>query len=166
MPPDGVGVPRFYPSAARTSRPITPVTSHPEPGRGIDLYELLGPPTDEQARTLVRLLGLGPYARPNPPDGGTMTKPRLSHDEHLELGRALAGIHDELVHRKVQLGSAYPQTGPEAEPAREIEKALGALRKARTALENAAFREHPDTATTRTYYPHPEDRASVTGPAT
>jgi hypothetical protein len=90
-----------------------------------------------------------------------VTKPRLTQTEHIELGRALAGVHDELVHRKVQLRNAYPQTGPEAEPAREIEKALGALRKARSALENLAFREHPDTAATTDYYPHPEDRAVV-----
>ncbi|PBC77584.1 hypothetical protein BX265_2335 [Streptomyces sp. TLI_235] len=132
------------------------------PPRGIDLFELIGPPSDETARKLVYLL----YLKPRPQGAAPVAKPRLTADQHAELGRALAGIHDELVHRKVQLGSAYPKTGPEAEPAREIEKALGALRKARTALENAAFREHPDTATTQLYYPHPEDRASVTGPAT
>jgi hypothetical protein len=90
-----------------------------------------------------------------------MAKPRLTQAEHAELGRALAGIHEELAHRKTQLGNAYPQTGPEALPARKLDAALKALNEARSALENAAFREHPDTTTTRTYYPHPENRASV-----
>lgn len=93
-----------------------------------------------------------------------MAKPRLTQAQHTELGHALAGIHDELLHRKVKIENAYPRTGPEALPSRKLDAVLRALNEARSALENAAFAEHPDTATTRDYYPHLEDRATVQVP--
>lgn len=90
-----------------------------------------------------------------------MTKSRLSQEQHTELGRALAAIHDELIHRTVQLDNAYPVAGPEAVPARKLDAAIRAVNQARNALENALFNEHPNTATTRTYYPPPQDRAAT-----
>jgi hypothetical protein len=86
------------------------------------------------------------------------TKPRLTADEHADLGRTLAGIRDELVHRAAQLKTAYPRTGPAATPARKLDAAVHAIDAARSALDSALFREHPDTADTTTYYPHPADR--------
>jgi hypothetical protein len=94
-----------------------------------------------------------------------MAKPRLTQAEHIDLGRTLAGIHDELVRRTVQLKNTYPQTGPEALPARELAAAIRALNEARSALDTAAFREHPGTAATTDYYPHPEGRATVQVPS-
>lgn len=90
-----------------------------------------------------------------------MPKPRLTRDQHADLGRALAAIRDELTHRAVQLENAYPRTGPEALPARRLTTAARALDDARSTLENALFREHPDTAETTVYYPHAEDREAV-----
>jgi hypothetical protein len=89
------------------------------------------------------------------------TKPRLTHEQHTELGRALAGLRDELVHRYVQLANAYPLQGREALPGRKLEAAFRALDAARSELEAAMFREHPDTAQTTVYYPHAEDRTAV-----
>ena len=90
-----------------------------------------------------------------------MTKPKLTADEHAHLGRRLAGIRDELTTLYVQLANAYPQTGPEAAPARKLEKAQKAIDDARGDLENALYREHPGQAATSVYYPHPEDRAGA-----
>ncbi|MFJ8934211.1 hypothetical protein ACIRL0_00615 [Streptomyces sp. NPDC102365] len=91
-----------------------------------------------------------------------MPKPRLTHDQHTSLGRTLAAIRDELTHRTTQLANTYPQTGPEALPARKLRAAASALDSARSALDSALFREHPDQAETTVYYPHPEDRESAT----
>ncbi|MEV6165724.1 hypothetical protein AB0L71_28190 [Streptomyces sp. NPDC052052] len=88
-----------------------------------------------------------------------MKKKRLTVEEHTQLGRHLAAMRDELTTLQVQLGHAYPLTGPEAGPARNLEKATKALDEARSSLENFLFREHPDQATTHIYYPAPEDRA-------
>lgn len=92
-----------------------------------------------------------------------MAKPRLTHGQHADIGRTLAAIRDELTHRTGQLKNAYPQTGPEALPARKVTAATRALDEARSALDSALFREHPDTAETTVYYPHPEDREPVAG---
>lgn len=92
-----------------------------------------------------------------------MAKPRLTRDQHTDLGRTLAAIRDELTHRTAQLENAYPRTGPEAHPARKLATAARAVDGARHALDSALFREHPDTAETTVYYPHPEDRETVVG---
>lgn len=88
-------------------------------------------------------------------------KPRLTREQHADMGRTLAAIRGEFTHRAVQLESAYPRTGPEALPARKLAAAARALDSARSALDSALFREHPDTAETTVYYPHPEGRATV-----
>ncbi|QGZ47467.1 MULTISPECIES: hypothetical protein [Streptomyces] len=85
-------------------------------------------------------------------------KPRLTFEEHVEMGRALASVRDELLRRNVQLANAYPQSGPPAVPAKKLDQAMRAVEAARTELENALYREHPDTAETTVYYPHSEDR--------
>lgn len=87
-----------------------------------------------------------------------MTKPRLSLEEHEELGATLAAIHDELVHRVTQLSNAYPRSGLEGAPYRKLKAAEEALNQARAELDHALFREYPRTGDTTTYYPHPEDR--------
>ncbi|MEV6165609.1 hypothetical protein AB0L71_27595 [Streptomyces sp. NPDC052052] len=88
-----------------------------------------------------------------------MKKKRLTLGEHTQLGRHLAVIRDELTTLHVQLGNAYPHTGPESGPARNLAKATKALDEARSSLENFLFREHPEQATTHIYYPATEDRA-------
>ncbi|KOX32832.1 hypothetical protein ADL07_11765 [Streptomyces sp. NRRL F-4707] len=94
-----------------------------------------------------------------------MTKPRLTLEEHEELGRTLAAIHNELVHRVTQLANAYPRSGVEGEPYRKLRAAEKALNQARAELDHALFRDHPQAGETTMYYPHPEDR-SVNLPTT
>lgn len=89
------------------------------------------------------------------------TKPRLTADEHTDLGHTLAGIRDELTHRRTQLLTAYPKTGPQARPASHLAAAVNAIDAARAALENLCTAEHPDTADTTAYYPSPTDRPSA-----
>ncbi|MEV7808958.1 hypothetical protein AB0O28_39005 [Microbispora sp. NPDC088329] len=91
-------------------------------------------------------------------------KPRLTFEEHVEMGRALASMRDELLHRHVQLANAYPRSGPPAVPAKKLEEAVGAIEAARTELENALYREHPEMAQTSVYYPPHEDRVRAFGP--
>lgn len=93
-----------------------------------------------------------------------MTKPRLTREEHDDLGRTLAGIHNELVRRVTQLANAYPKTGASSEPYRKLAAAVKELDAARNALDSALFAEHPDTAETTVYYPHPEDRSVIVPP--
>lgn len=93
-----------------------------------------------------------------------MTKPRLTLEEHANLGLTLAAIRDELLHRAGQLANAYPRSGPEGAPYKRLQAALHELDIARTELDHAMFREHPNTGETTIYYPHPEDRGVVLPP--
>jgi hypothetical protein len=88
-----------------------------------------------------------------------MTKPRLSIEEHRKLGLRLAVVRDELLHLGTQLTNAYSRSGPEAVPASKLDEALAAVELARSELDNAYFREHPQQTDTTAYYPHAEDRA-------
>ncbi|MFD3998658.1 hypothetical protein [Streptomyces sp. NPDC058548] len=80
-------------------------------------------------------------------------KPRLTLTEHVELGQALAQVRDELVWRSVQLANAYPKSGPEGVPGKQLSAALEAVDKARCELENALFREYPKDGEVTVYYP-------------
>lgn len=91
-------------------------------------------------------------------------KPRMTIEEHVELGRHLASMRGELLSCQVQLGNAYPRSGTEAVPARKLEVAVRAIDEARTELENAMYREHPQMARTSTYYPQTEDLGRSVGP--
>lgn len=88
-----------------------------------------------------------------------MTKPRLTVEEHQQLGLRLAAIRDELLHLGTQLTNAYPRSGLEAVPARRLDEARVAVDQARCELDHALFREHRAWTDTTVYYPHPEDRA-------
>lgn len=83
-----------------------------------------------------------------------MTKPRFTAEEHAEIGKQLDRIQTELAHLHTKLGNAYPIQGPEAEPMRKIKLTEDALRTARYALENALFRDHPNSDTS-VYFPKP-----------
>ncbi|MGV9282131.1 hypothetical protein [Streptomyces sp. NPDC003730] len=83
-----------------------------------------------------------------------MTKPGFTAEEHFEVGQQLAHMFNELVHLEVRLDNAYPRTGVEAEPLRRIQDARQALRRARSALEDALYRDHPEpVANTEVYFP-------------
>ncbi|MFF6794323.1 hypothetical protein ACFY9C_35235 [Streptomyces filamentosus] len=85
-------------------------------------------------------------------------KPRMTFEEHVEMGLGLARLRDELVHRTVQLSNAYPKSGPESVPAQRLEKALNAIDKARSELEDMLYGEHQEQAGTSVYYPQRENR--------
>ncbi|MEV0981888.1 hypothetical protein [Streptomyces sp. NPDC049915] len=81
-----------------------------------------------------------------------MTKPRLSEEEHAEIGKQLARMQRELARVGTKLANSYPRSGPEAQPMRRITATEEALREARYALENALFRDHPN-AGVEVYFP-------------
>ncbi|MCZ1006535.1 hypothetical protein [Streptomyces lydicus] len=93
-----------------------------------------------------------------------MTKRGLPHPEHLRLGQVLSGVRTQLLHEQVALLNAYPQTGPRAFPAKQVEVAIEALDAARRALENAVFEEHPEVVKVHDYFPQEEHRAEVVVP--
>ncbi|MFH9959045.1 hypothetical protein ACH4OX_33180 [Streptomyces roseolus] len=84
-------------------------------------------------------------------------KPRLTFEEHTEMGHALARIQDELQNRSVRLANAYPRSGPEAIPEKKLDQACKALSEARSALEELLFKEHPERAGVTVYYPGRQD---------
>lgn len=91
-----------------------------------------------------------------------MAKPRFTFEEHVEMGRMLAAITNDLTQRAVQVGNAYPGSGREGVPGKKLHAAVKALSGARSALDDALFREYPDQAETTVYYPHAEDRPKLT----
>ncbi|WP_155353312.1 hypothetical protein [Acrocarpospora macrocephala] len=93
-----------------------------------------------------------------------MTKRGLTHPEHLRLGQVLSGVRNQLLHEQVSLLNAYPQTGPRAFPAKQLEAAIEAVDAARRALEDAVFQEHPAVAEPYDYFPYEEHWADVVVP--
>lgn len=91
-------------------------------------------------------------------------KPKLTFEEHTEMGQALASMRDELLRRRVHLANAYPESGQSGVPAKKLDVAVRAIDEARDELENALYREHPEMAQTTVYYPHPEDRVRTGAP--
>lgn len=81
------------------------------------------------------------------------TKTRLTAEEHIELGKTLADIRNDLQRRSVRVGNAYATTGEKGIPYRKLSAAVKALDEARNKLERAYFDEYPDTAEVWHYYP-------------
>ncbi|MFE1230607.1 hypothetical protein [Streptomyces sp. NPDC058745] len=90
-------------------------------------------------------------------------KPRLTFEEHLEMGLTLASMRDELIKRGTQLAGAYPKSGQQGIPAKRLRAALEALDEARCELDHLMFQEHPQEGTTQVYYPPAEDRVPFRG---
>lgn len=82
-------------------------------------------------------------------------KPRLTLDEHIEMGRVPVGVRDELAHRAVQVDKVYPRSAPEGLPDKKVGAALRALDEARSAPETLLSREYPEAAEATVYYPLP-----------
>lgn len=80
-----------------------------------------------------------------------MTKPRLTFEEHDQLGERLAAIRRELQAHSMKLSNAYPRTGRESEPAKMIEEARQLLTVALHRLEDRLYEEHPQLANTDVY---------------
>jgi hypothetical protein len=87
-------------------------------------------------------------------------KPRLTLEEHQDLGLSLACVRDELEKRTAQLADAYPRSGPEAVPGKLLIDALRLLESARCELDHMMFREHWDDGTPAVYYPDDDQRAT------
>lgn len=68
---------------------------------------------------------------------------------HIELGRRLAELHDELTHLTVELNRDYPRTSPQL---RRLGQTCDRLSAARSSLDDALYREH-DEACAHVYYP-------------
>ncbi|MEU2755951.1 hypothetical protein ACH4GG_27365 [Streptomyces albidoflavus] len=84
-------------------------------------------------------------------------KPKLTFEEHLEMGRALKVARNDLLNRQVTLANAYPRSGQPGVPSKKLEAAVRAIDEARSALDNAVFNEHPGQADTKVYYPNLDD---------
>ncbi|MFJ2279259.1 hypothetical protein ACIOEZ_34485 [Streptomyces sp. NPDC087866] len=80
-----------------------------------------------------------------------MTKPRLTFEEHDQLGGQLAAIRRELRLISLKLSNAYPRSGRESEPAKKVEEARQVLTVALHRLEDRLYEEHPHLANTDVY---------------
>ncbi|MEU5707891.1 hypothetical protein [Streptomyces flaveolus] len=81
-----------------------------------------------------------------------MTKPRLTEEEHAQIGRQLDRMQTELAHLNVKLSNAYPLQGKDGVPLKKLAKVENTLRDLRYALENALLSDHPQ-ADTSVYFP-------------
>ncbi|MFG1807808.1 hypothetical protein [Streptomyces sp. NPDC049040] len=86
--------------------------------------------------------------------------PRLTLEEHRDLGLSLAYVRDELQKRTIQLANAYPQPGPEAVPEELLKEALRTLESVRYELDQIMCHEYPDNGTPEVYYPEGGQRAT------
>ena len=79
-----------------------------------------------------------------------MTKPGLTFDRHVEIGRCLYRIREELVRVSVELEDAYPLSArfPQA-----VNRARVALDRARDAGDVQLREESPDETHVGVYYP-------------
>jgi hypothetical protein len=80
-----------------------------------------------------------------------MPKPRLTFEEHDQLGAHLAAIRHELHTLSIQLTNAYPKTGRESVPAEKLIEARQVLGEALHSLEDRLYEEHPRQASTDVY---------------
>ncbi|MGW5475426.1 hypothetical protein [Streptomyces sp. NPDC004008] len=74
------------------------------------------------------------------------------------MGTTLAAIHDELVHRSVVVGKAYPKN---SRAVRKLAHAAEFLLLARGALDDVMANEHPEEFRPTVYFPSREDRAQI-----
>lgn len=82
-----------------------------------------------------------------------MGKPRLSHEQHTDIGQRLFVLRNQLLKLHLEVANAYPLSGPESRAGRKLNSALDDIDTARSDLDSALFREHPAKAETSTYYP-------------
>lgn len=80
-----------------------------------------------------------------------MTKPRLTFEEHDELGARLTAMRHELLTLGTQLMNAYPRSGRESLPAKKLDEARDILAVALHELEDRLYDEHPRQASTDVY---------------
>lgn len=78
-----------------------------------------------------------------------MKKPRLTMQQHVQVGKDLREIHAKLLSVGITVSNAYPLRH---DAVRLSERARKNLSELRSELEEAMFLEHP-SASTKVYYP-------------
>jgi hypothetical protein len=86
-------------------------------------------------------------------------KPRLNAEQHQQLGKELAWLHNYLVYRSVEILNAYPRTSEAYKRAYRVYEQVDRLR---WALESQAFEDCPD-AEVAWYAPSMPDRYPPAG---
>lgn len=81
-------------------------------------------------------------------------KTGLTLEQHRELGAKLRQIHDTLIHEAVAVANAYPKKSPEAQA---LIKVAEVFREARSKLDDAVCREHPNDQSVLGIYFGPAD---------
>ena len=80
-------------------------------------------------------------------------KKGLPFERHTELGKELKEMRNSVSKMIVEIGGAYPFTGARSRPYHHLNKALEHLDLLRVVLDDEVFREYPDGANTKIYYP-------------
>lgn len=80
-------------------------------------------------------------------------KQGISANRYIEIGAQLSAMRDALVHLEVELGNAYPRSGPKARIARALTKARIALDDVRNHGDSMSCDEYPQLWCSHWYYP-------------
>jgi hypothetical protein len=78
-----------------------------------------------------------------------MTKRGYTFGRHVEVGRRLAELHEELQTLLVEASQVYPLSSPQV---RRLSSTCDRLSAARSSLDDAVYREHGE-ACAHVYYP-------------
>lgn len=79
-------------------------------------------------------------------------KPGITFERHIEIGRRLAAIRDELLTLSVEVANAYPRSGERAKFGRRLDTALNAVDSVRCVADSVVYGEHPEKACACVYY--------------
>lgn len=82
-----------------------------------------------------------------------MKKRPLSHEEHLEVGRALRELHMGWQARYVALSNRYGKTHPAVVKMRQVNDAMS---EARSRMDSQCYIDEPGAFTPHIYYPGDE----------
>lgn len=80
-------------------------------------------------------------------------KPGISANRHIEIGARLSEMRDEIVALEVELGNAYPRSGPNVRMTRALTKARVALDDAKNHGDSMSCNEYPELWCCHWYYP-------------
>ncbi|GGU62657.1 hypothetical protein [Streptomyces lavendofoliae] len=84
-------------------------------------------------------------------------KTRLTYEEHLEMGRELYRLRNELMELGIRIRNAYPKAD---RAVKKIQTTQDAIDQTRAVMDSHLAKEHPERFDTKVYYPgSADDRA-------
>jgi hypothetical protein len=81
-----------------------------------------------------------------------MVRKRMTRSQHVEVGARLKRLNHEVLELLVLVVNAFPKTGPDSKPGRELRKAMLKIGNARSYLDDIAARDIPGDEFRGIYY--------------